>query len=550
MRSPDRLLLRRILPLGALLIPCLLASSAHAQARKPAPAPPAPAAPAAPPPAPTPPPPDPAAEARAAETAEKLKALEQANEEMRRQLEALRQQQEAAAAAAAQTAEAAARAASSAQAAHDAHTTAQAQHPKRVEDAMTPHNAEEPTNAPATPEGTMNPMGVPITFSASLLLRYDYWHNSDLTDQLIKDYAANSMRARVRFGVEFGDKKNDLITATLRLSSGENPNPTIPVVPIGNAFRESSFGISHAFISVRPLNDRTRLSINFGRMVNPVWRGTPGTIRTEMIWDDDVNPAGISAKAVIIQLGKEALDFKLENVAGYFQVNETIDTRFQGLTGNTSLIMDQIKASIKYATAAVAFYDWENINAGLSSPAVFYPDGRSQQAPTDAFLLRPGLNNGNDRFAYGPQTALGYNKNAFRIINPTAQVHIPIESTKLGNPEVFFLFDYAYNFSARKNSRAGAGGTLGARLGDYTEASALNPLNVWGTYRYVSSDTTLAAFADSDLGNGTGYQGAELGASYRLNKHLQTAVSYFNYYGFPRMENHADRLFLDVLGEF
>jgi hypothetical protein len=60
----------------------------------------------------------------------------------------------------------------------------------------------------------------------------------------------------------------------------------------------------------------------------------------------------------------------------------------------------------------------------------------------------------------------------------------------------------------------------------------------------------VAAFADSDLGVGTDYKGVEAGVSYRVIKHLMPAISYFDYYGFPLMSNHAQRLFLDVTGEF
>jgi hypothetical protein len=466
---------------------------------------------------------------------QKLRALEQSNEDMKRQMEALRQQQEATHAAAT---------AAAAQPAIIPPTT-----PAGPEHAMVPDHAPQPTHAPAQPEGFMNPMGVPVTFSASLTLRYDYWKTSDLTDQLINDRPTNAMRARVRFGVEFGDKKSDLVIAGIRWSTGENPNPTVPFVSLGNGFRETTFGISQAWVAIRPFQDRSRLQFILGRMANPLWRGTTGTIRTEMLWDDDINPHGITMKATLIKLGKEALGFKLENVAGYYQIEETVGTRFVGKVGNTSLIVDQLTASMKYATAAVSFIDFENLNAGLSSPAVLN-EGRSVQVPTNAFLARPGFQLTNNRFGYGPQSAIGFSGDSFRILNPTAQVHIPIEAPKLGNPEVALLIDYAHNFSARKSYRDGISGTLSTRIGDYTENSKLNPLNAWFTYRYVQADTTLATFADSDLGGGTGYKGMEAGASYRITKHLMPAISYFNYYGFPRMENHAQRVFFDITGEF
>jgi hypothetical protein len=283
-------------------------------------------------------------------------------------------------------------------------------------------------------------------------------------------------------------------------------------------------------------------------MPNQTWRGTAGTNRTEMIWDDDVNPAGLALKLKFLDI-PEALDLKVESVTAYFQAQTQQDQRFIGLTGTTGVFEEQLKVATKYATGAIAFIDWENLNNGLSSPGIGV-GAVSVQAPTDAFLLRQGLNTGNSRMAYGPQNAIGFSKDHFRILNPTVQVHMPLKSEMLGNPDIYLTGDYAYNFSAHKDHRGGAGLTLGTRLGDYEATSKLNPLNAWVTYRYVRSDVTVAAFADSDLGVGTDYHGFETGVSYRVTKHLMPAVSYFDYDGFPLMSNHAQRVFLDVTGEF
>ncbi len=507
MRSHHRPLLRRILPLGALLVPGLLAGTARAQVPPPPPPPEVPAPPV------TPPGPS-EADKKVAEMEQKLRVLEQSSEEMRRQMEVLRQQQEAAAHA-------------------PPPPPPPHEHPK----------PEVPSSYVAT-----SVLGVPVRFSGAMTLRYDYWHNSDLTDTLTSNYVNNGFLQRIRFGIDFGDMKTSMVVGGVRFSTNENPNPTIPFVFLGDSFRSAAFGLDQAWIAIRPLEDRSRISLTLGRMPNQTWRGTAGVNRTEMIWDDDVNPAGLALKLKFLDI-PEALDFKLESVTAYYQVQATQDQRFVGLTGNTGLFEEQLKAATKYATAALAFYDWENLNNGLASPGLAV-GGVSVQPPTDAFLLRPGLNNGNTRLAYGPQNAIGFAKDHFRVLNPTVQVHIPLPSENLGNPDVYVTGDYAYNFSARKDHRSGAGVTLGTRMGDYEPASKLNPLNVWGTYRYVRSDTTVAAFADSDLGVGTDFHGFEFGASYRITKHLMPAISYFDYDGFPLMTNHAERLFLDVTGEF
>jgi hypothetical protein len=508
LRNQHRPLLSRILPLGCLLITTGFAGAARAQVPPPPPPPDVPPAPVSPAPGPT------EADRRAADMDQRLRALAASNDDLRRQVEGIRQQESARV-----QAEAAAAAAA----------------------AAAPH---------APPPGATTVLGVPLKFSGALTLRYDYWHNSDLTDSLTKNTVNNGLRQRIRFGVEFADPKTAMVIGGLRLSTGEVNNPGVPFIALGDSFRSSSFNFDQAWIAIRPLEDRSRISLYLGRMPNQTWRGTAGTLRTEMIWDDDINPAGLALKVKILELPIPKLDkLTIENLVAYYQVQETQDLRFVGLTGRTGLFEEQLKVAMKYATAALAFYDWENLNNGLSSPGIDV-GAVSVQTPTNALLLAPGLSTGNSRYAYGPQNALGFAKSAFRILNPTVQVHVPFENQKLGNPDVYLMGDYAYNFTARSDHRSGGGITLGTRLGDYEPASVMNPLNAWVTYRYVKSDVTVAAFADSDLGAGTDYKGVEAGLSYRVIKHLMPAISYFDYYGFPLMTNHAQRLFLDVTGEF
>jgi hypothetical protein len=209
----------------------------------------------------------------------------------------------------------------------------------------------------------------------------------------------------------------------------------------------------------------------------------------------------------------------------------------------------------------------------------------STQTPTSAFLLLPGLQQTNTVVNYGAANgaATGFLDPTYKILNPTAQVHIPFKNAALGDPDAYVLLDYAHNFlpnhvltaqgnlvspnaatcvsctpvqtsgTGTKNATQyndGVGVTLGTRLGDKTYQRYLHPMNVWVTYRYVQSDATLSTFADSDLGAGTGYQGFGLGTNYRIFKNLMASVQYFDFMGYPLMENHVQRLFLDLMGDF
>lgn len=409
-------------------------------------------------------------------------------------------------------------------------------------------------------------LGVPIRLYANVNLRYDYSVNSDLTDTLSDNIQANGLRMRVRLGVDLGAE--GVLIGGVRFSTGENPNPTVPFLALGDAFRPASFGLDQAWFTVRPFAERERLQITLGRMKNPFWRGTTGTFRSELVWDDDVNPAG---GAITAQFYKSS-SIKVENTVAYYQVQELLDQRFAGLAGVTSGFGDQLRFLSKYVDGAVAIYSWRNLNAGLSVPAAAPKEGFvSPQLAAPAVLLGPGLQQTNSKVNFGPGGAIGFLDSSYHILNPTLQLHLPIKNDTAGDPDVFVLVDYAHNFLRKhpvdvqgnvptgpgaadlhnaKSYTDGVGATLGARLGDQTYARSFHPLNVWVTYRKVETDATLATFADSDLGAGTGYSGFELGTSYRIVKFLQAQVSYFDFRGYPHEENHVQRLFLDLMGDF
>jgi putative porin len=439
-------------------------------------------------------------------------------------------------------------------------------------------------DAEPAPGVALSLLGVPVHIFGNATLRYDYSVNSNLTESLTNGIQANWLLARIRFGAELGDKGP--VIGGFRLSSGETPNPTVPFVVLSDAFRPGAFGIDQAWGSVRPLEDRDRLQLTFGRMKNPFWRGSVGTVRTQMVWDDDVNPAGAALTAQFYKSPSGSAPFRIENTVAYMQITSILDNAFVGLTGVVSGFGEQLRFLSKYVDGAISYYEWINLNTGLSVPTSQFASGFvSTQTATSAFLLSPGLQQTNTQVNYGPAggAASAFLDPTFKTLNPTVQVHVPFKNEMAGDPDGYVILDYAHNFlpehpltvqgnlptpspatcasctpvktanTGPTNARRyddGIGVTLGTRLGDKSYKSSFHPMNVWVTYRYVQSDAVLATFADSDLGAGSGYRGFALGTNYRIFQNLMAAVQYFDFMGFPLMENHVQRLFLDLMGDF
>ncbi len=398
-----------------------------------------------------------------------------------------------------------------------------------------------PINPPVT-------SGLPVKLGASVTLRYDRSTTEDQTDLYLEDDTfIHGLRTRVRFSAELSDPKS-ILAAGIRLSTGENPNPTVPFIALGDAFRSHSFGLDQAYFSLRPFENRSVLSATFGKMPNPFWRGRRGPFRSELVWDDDVNPEGVALKAQLFRHGEGESAISIENVAGYFLMTDIPTLRFTGITGPAYLIADQLRAELPFFAAAVSYYAFENINTGLSTPSNVAGQAASLTPATNAFLLRPGLQTTNNRVNYGPG-ADGFVHDEFRVLSITGQAHLPLRVIEHGgDQEIFVLGDYARNGSTRLN-RNGFGATLGVRLGGYDDA-VLHPANMWLTYRDVGADASLATLADSDLGGGTAYKGFEWAGSYRILKNFMAQFSYFTYEGYPRQDNRIHRLFVDLVVDY
>jgi hypothetical protein len=398
------------------------------------------------------------------------------------------------------------------------------------------------------------PMGVrlgkiPIDFGASITIRYDVTDVEDTRD-LRLDEARNGFRTRDRFWATFAP--DGPVQAGFRLGTGQNPSPTSPFVRFGDLFRTKSFDLDQFYLTIRPIKlfDKRsikELPVDFllqaGKVPQPFWRGDIGTWHSELIWDDDVSPEGVLFKIAVPNLRP----ISVELTGGYFVIEEVDNFRFSGLTGDTYLAAGQLKVAAGPAAVAFAFYDFERLNAGLRAPS-FDPTGAFLLPGQSAILLRTdGLQRSNNQISIGPG-ANGFVEDSFQIINVTGQVHLPLPFMPSVAPEIFFVGDYANNLSV-DNDNQGYGLTLGLR-GGAQSGSALRPFTLWFTYRDVDNDATLATFADSDLGLGTGYRGFEAGANYQIHRNLLLQISGFSFKNFPDKSNYWSRIFFDVVATF
>ena len=401
-----------------------------------------------------------------------------------------------------------------------------------------------PQPAPAASAPAKEAEGLKL--GVSVTLRQDFTEVQDKADLLLDGNGIDGYRGRIRFSVQKNEPE-DVAGGGIRLSTGENPNPTSPFVRVGDGFRPWNFTIDQYYFQLRPFHRRAAATLTVGKMPQPFWRGDQGYFRSEMIWDDDVSPVGVTLTNVFEK--KDDGSLKVDNVIGFFPLNEITDQRFVGLTEDPFLVADQLLIRYKKLGLAASYYSFERLNGGLLAPN-FLPDQGTAfvTTPASAFLLRPGFQATNAQISVYPG-ANAFRKESFRVFDATAQVHgrLPwFES--FGKPEVFVLGEWAHNFRV-PDHRDGYGGTIGLRGGAYG-APGPNPWGAHFTWRSVDADTTLATFADSDLGAGTDVKGFEVSANYRITRNVQLTGFFFQWDGSPDKSTRVRRVFIDLTWDY
>jgi len=133
--------------------------------------------------------------------------------------------------------------------------------------------------------------------------RLEYIHNERFaeTDETADDDHRFRERVRLRFGGEF--KPSEKFTAGFRLSTGQSNYPASGWSSFSDAFRRDPIAVDRVYINLNLDRFRFQFGSNQNSMYHP----------TDMIWDTDVQPAGL---AQVYQTDR------LEVVLGQYMIGE------------------------------------------------------------------------------------------------------------------------------------------------------------------------------------------------------------------------------------
>jgi hypothetical protein len=369
----------------------------------------------------------------------------------------------------------------------------------------------------------------------------------------------NQFRFRARLGMD-ADLTNGFM-AGLRIASGENNSPVSTNQTFGGNggnFSKYALWIDRAFLKW----DVPDVSLSVGRFDNPFWSPT------DLVWYRELGFDGFAVQAKH-EVAKGIEPFV---VGGAFPIYNTDFNAGINLadpvTGDVTklpshdkwLFGGQVGVNAKLDpvhsfTLGVAYYDFTNVQGQLSDPCIVH----SASDVCDTDLTRPSFAQKGNSYTYlrniiaDAQNNFGQTSQfqyyglvgQYRPLVASGQFdfgefhpyHIVLDGEYVWNT----AFDRGLMNALAINNRAGTpDGSLGVfnggNMGWLTrvtvgnkEIKHLGDWNVHAGYKYLESDATVDAFADSDFGlGGTNLKGYFLGANYGLSENVWATMRWMS----------------------
>jgi hypothetical protein len=374
----------------------------------------------------------------------------------------------------------------------------------------------------------------------------------------------NITNFRARFGLT--DQIDEDLTATIRLASGSDNQPVSTNQTLGNYFNKDGVWLDQAYIAYTPHLGFADANITVGRMPNPF-------VKTDLVWDSDVNLDGIAVslnRTFLKDQDGQGLNvrvtggaFPLSYVADDFPTNGEDKA---GMGSNKYVFAGQIGADWIHnrydLSLNAAFYDYENVQGDLS------PSCSNQAAFCTTDASRPGyMQKGNTLFALRnlnfPDPSDVSEPQYFGLASKYQVLDLIARADMQMHDDIHLSFvgDYANNLGYGPNSIqalpivnnnetcsvsvpsgqtcAGAGGTNLFKDGNQAWLARINfghpttdrrwDWNTFIYYEYIEPDAVLDAFNDQDFHlGGTNAKGWVIGGSLGLFHNTALNLKWFS----------------------
>jgi len=332
-------------------------------------------------------------------------------------------------------------------------------------------------------------------------------------------------RLRARLGVNA--KVSDMISASIRITTGNTTERTSTNQTLGQNFNKYGLVLDRGFIKLDPFS---WLNFSGGRIANPFFG-------TDLVWADDLNFEGVAA-TLKPQLSPSANAFL---TAGWFPLRENnpLQTSSRDLIGVQGGLDWKFGAENR-AKFGLGIYQYRGIQGVQESDDIYNSGFPTRTDYATRYEYPAGFRQrGNTLFLTNALTDFtGVNwglASGFKELNLTGSLDL----ARFDPVHVILTGDYVKNLSFSRSEIARRTGTTildGKDIGymarlqvGYPETVKRGDWNVSLAYRYLGSDAVLDAFTNSDFGlGGTNNKGFILGANYGLDKNTWVSARWLS----------------------
>ncbi len=332
-----------------------------------------------------------------------------------------------------------------------------------------------------------------LKFRGDVRIRYQFNDNEN------KAYTQNRARYRLRFYVDA--KVNDQVYTGFGFASGSSSDPRSTNQTFTDNFGKKNLYIDYVYMEYDP---NENLSFTAGRNKNPLWT------TSELLWDADTNPEGLSAK-LTLPLNR---NWQIFGNAGYFVLNEiAADPQDPGLLFAQPGVSWQDSDGVYDFKAGAALYGFDHVKGHA---ALSY-----RPSTGDGYQQANTVTGGKYRYSYNSiSPELEVNAN---ILNP---VPVPLFSALGYN--ITYVGVYGNCVRAFDHGSNNTGWIGGLKIGQRKVEDAGQWQFGW-SYRRLESDAWLDTYPDSDFyGGSTGIEGQKLQLSLGLLRDFALSTAWFN----------------------
>lgn len=213
-----------------------------------------------------------------------------------------------------------------------------------------------------------------VKFFGDFRLRYENTVNQDLPALPSPDIKRARNRGVVRFRAGGTAAVNGLLTFGARLATGSSGDPNTADATLGAFVDDFEFSLDKIYLAL----NHGGLFVTGGKFGNPF-------VRTDLVWDGDVNPQGVAGSYTFLRGGSVT-----PRLAGIYSIIDEQSLAKDSYMAGVQFVLPVQLAPEWHFSVAAAYYDYSihsliNADAGDTRSNYLNPDATAYMSDFDLF---------------------------------------------------------------------------------------------------------------------------------------------------------------------